>query len=143
VLARLYAGWLLAISLVKTLFLMVFAPGKRGLRRFVQNYRQDRLLPLSTHEQRSLPSISGCIACGRCADSYAACGGAGEPVFGGLMGFMLSSTRSMPDFEAAAQSVERFDDAWLQRLEQRCPAAIPFREVAAFVRSYQGRLDGR
>ena len=143
VLARLYAGWLLAISLLKTLVLMVFARQSRGLKRFEQNYREDRLLPLAAAEQQSLPAMSACIGCGRCDDALRGAGRPGPQGFAGLMQFMLSSSRSMPDFGAAAQSVQGLEDKWLQRMEVRCPSAIPFRKVVGFVRGYQARLDGQ
>jgi hypothetical protein len=143
VLARLYAGWLLGLSLIKTLVLMVLVPGRRGLRRFEDNYREDRLLALLPAEQSAQTSMSTCIACGRCDGDAQGGSAAREAGFRGLMGFMLSASRSMPEFPAAASMVSHLDDAWLQRMEDRCPSGIPFRRVVGLVRGYDRRLRER
>ena len=48
----------------------------------------------------------------------------------------------LPDFDAAARSFEWVDDRRLAELEARCPARVPMREVAAFVRD-KAAEDGR
>lgn len=143
VLARLHAGWLLGWSLLKTLLLLVLRPGRRGLSLFEENFRQDRLLPLAPAEQQGIPSLSSCMACGRCDDGFASWNGAAADGFHGLMGFVLSVTRSMPDFEASAAMVASIDEAYLRKAEQRCPSGVPFRRMVAFVRSYDERLRKR
>jgi hypothetical protein len=55
--------------------------------------------------------------------------------YGGVMDLMLSSSRSMPDYDAAARSFDAVGDERLAVLEGRCPARVPMRRVAAFVRS--------
>lgn len=136
-LARVYAGWLLGTSLVLTLLRRLFGR-PYGLAFFKRNFREDRLLPLTTEEHRALPDMSACIACGRCDEGEAR---PKLPAWRGMMAFMLSASRSMPDYEAASGMIARFDDAVLARLEGRCPARIPFRRVAGFVRGYARRLE--
>jgi hypothetical protein len=140
VLARLHAGWLLGWSLLKTLLLLVFRPGRRGLQLFEQNFRQDRLLPLAQSEQGGIETLSSCVACGRCDDGYGAWNGAEGEGFHGLMSFVLSATRSMPDYEASAAMVAGIDEPYLRRMEDRCPSGMPFRRMVSFVRTYEERL---
>jgi len=136
----LYAGWLLGLALFKTLVAMVLVPGRRGLRRFEENYREDHLLALAPAEHSAQPSMSNCIACGRCEGGGAGNAAARMAGFHGLMSFMLSASRSMPDFPAAAGMISELDDAWLERMEARCPSGISFRRVAGVVRGYDRRL---
>ncbi len=137
VLARIHAGWLLGTSLLVTLLRRLFGR-PYGLALFHRNFREDRLLPLTTEEHVALPSISACIACGRCDEGDAR---PAPPHWRGMMAFMLSASRSMPDYEASAGMVQRFDDDVLARLEGRCPVRIPFRRVASLVRGYAFRLE--
>ena len=133
VFSRLHAAWLLGWSLVRTLARRLFDPHGHGLALFHANYASDRLLPMSTDDRRALPAFSGCVACGCCdvgqAQAIAASGGR----YRGMMAFMLSASRSIPDFDAAADALRHVDFASLEALEQRCPVHIPFRQVAAFV----------
>ena len=55
--------------------------------------------------------------------------------YGGVMDLMLSSSRSMPDYDAAARSFDAVGDERLAVLATRCPARVPMRQLAAFVRS--------
>ena len=54
---------------------------------------------------------------------------------------MLASSRSMPDYDAAARSFEAVGDDRLAELEVALPCPRPMRQVAAFVRG-QGRRGG-
>jgi hypothetical protein len=51
------------------------------------------------------------------------------------MDLMLASSRSMPDFDAAARSFAAMDRDALEALERRCPARVPMAKIADFVRS--------
>jgi hypothetical protein len=51
------------------------------------------------------------------------------------MDLMLASSRSMPDYDAAARSFEAVGDERLAELEARCPTHVPMRRLAAFVRA--------
>ncbi|HQP36770.1 MAG TPA: hypothetical protein PLI95_16405 [Polyangiaceae bacterium] len=136
-LARLHAGWLLGTSLIVTLARRSLGR-TRGLAEFRGNYRDDRLLPLSLEDHGALPEFSACIACGRCDEVE---GGGKQPLWRGMMAFILSASRSMPDFEVAAKMAADLDDDALRALEERCPSRIPFRRVVGFVRHYAHRLD--
>jgi len=142
-LERIHAIWLLATCLLATLFESLFAPitGKRrGLRAFQESYALDRLPPLTPEERRTLPTLSGCIACGLCdlGEGLRVVRSAG--LYGGTMDLMLASSRSMPDFDAAMRSFAAVPEERLAELEARCPARVPMRQVAAFVRA-KGLLE--
>jgi len=49
------------------------------------------------------------------------------------MDLMLASSRSMPDYDAAARSFEIVSDARLEELEAICPARVPMRALKLFV----------
>ncbi len=135
VLPRLHAAWILAWSLVFTLLRRRFLPRSYGLARFQANYAGDRLLPLSAEERRLLPALSRCTACGLCNSGQSAAIAASAGAYGGMMPFVLSASRSIPDFDAAAAALEHVSVGTLAALEPLCPVRIPFRNLAAFVRA--------
>ncbi|WP_394838903.1 hypothetical protein LVJ94_18600 [Pendulispora rubella] len=143
VLERIHAIWLLATCLLATLFESFFAPltrKRRGLRAFQRSYALDRLPPLTPEERRTLPTLSGCIACGLCDLGEGLRVARSSGVYAGTMDLMLASSRSMPDFDAAMRSFATVPEARLAELERRCPARIPMQKVAAFVRA-KGLLE--
>jgi hypothetical protein len=88
-----------------------------------------------TPQQREAMSGFGkCVACGLCdrgeAERIAASGGA----YSGVMLLMVSASRSMPDFAAAARGFACVPDEVLGDKERICPARVPMRRIAAFVR---------
>lgn len=108
---------------------------KTGLALFRENYDADRLPPVAADERAQLARFSRCIACGRCdlgeADRIARSKGA----YPGLMAIVLASSRSMPDFDAAALALEHVPDEVLAAKEPTCPTSVPFVELARFVRT--------
>ncbi|MGH7293449.1 MAG: hypothetical protein ACRELB_00880 [Polyangiaceae bacterium] len=138
---RLHAIVLLAWALVRSL-LAPLAGTRRGLAAFRRSYAADRLPPLSPAERRSLPTITGCIACGLCDAGEGARMARSGGVYAGVMDLMLASSRNMPDFDAAARSFEAVGDDRLAALEPRCPARVPMRRVSAFVRAKAAELAG-
>jgi hypothetical protein len=59
------------------------------------------------------------------------------------MDLMLASSRSMPDYDAAARSFAAVGDERLAELETRCPTQVPMRKVAAFVRAKASEVGAR
>ncbi len=55
--------------------------------------------------------------------------------YAGVMDLMLTSSRSMPDYDAAAASFDAVTDERLAQLEARCPVRVPMRAVADLVRT--------
>lgn len=131
---RIAALFVLAWALVRSLLAGLLG-ARRGLADFRRSYAPDRLPPLSGDERRTLPLLTGCIACGLCDVGEGARIARSRGTYAGVMDLMLASSRSMPDYDAAARSFEAVGDERLAELEKRCPARVPMRKVAAFVRS--------
>jgi hypothetical protein len=131
---RLHALLLLAWALVRSL-LAPFVGARRGLREFRRSYAADRVPPIDADERRLLPELGGCIACGLCNVGEGAAIVRSQGAYAGVMDLMLASSRSMPDYDAAVRSFEAVGDARMAVLEGRCPARVPMRKVAAFVRA--------
>ena len=114
---------------------MLFTKQEPGLVRFHANYDSEGLSAFAKEERDALERFSKCIACGRCdvgeGERIAASGGA----YPGLMQLVLASTRSMPDFDAAERAFEHVPLSVLRSKRRSCPVAIPFDELAAFVRA--------
>jgi succinate dehydrogenase/fumarate reductase-like Fe-S protein len=133
---RLRALLLLAWALVVTLAKKVFGSGPRGLALFRSNYDPDHLRPLSSAERATVAGHGRCIACGRCnvgdGERIAASNGA----YPGTMAVMLASSRSIPDFGAAAEALRWVSDDDLAKKEQICPTRVPMRQIASFIRAH-------
>ncbi len=127
----------MALSLVKRVF------GRpSGIAAFRQAYDADGLPPVTPDERRELATFSRCVACGICdrgeSERIAASGGA----YRGVMPLMLSASRSMPDFRAAAYSLSFVTDEVLAEKEQSCPTQVPMRRIAAFLRAKANEVGG-
>jgi hypothetical protein len=138
-LARLHALVILAWALVRSLLAPLLGT-RRGLADFKKSYRADRVLPLAPSERQEIPSFTRCIACGLCDAGEGAAIVSSHGTYAGVMDLMLASSRSMPDYDAAARSFEAVGDARLAALEPRCPVRVPMRRIAAFVRDKAGQL---
>jgi hypothetical protein len=130
---RLHALVILAWSLVRSL-LAPLVGARRGLPEFRRSYAADRLPPLTPVQRRSLPELTGCIACGLCDVGEGARIARSGGLYAGVMDLMLASSRNMPDFDAASRSFAAIGDERLAELEGRCPVQVPMRRVAQFVR---------
>jgi hypothetical protein len=131
---RVHALFLLAWALVRSLLAPLLGT-RRGLDDFRRSYAPDRLPPVTADERRLLPRLSGCIACGLCDVGEGAAMVRSAGVYAGTMDLMLASSRSMPDYDAAVRSFDAVTDERLAELEARCPARVPMRHLAAFVRA--------
>jgi succinate dehydrogenase/fumarate reductase-like Fe-S protein len=131
---RLHALLILAWALVRSL-LAPLVGARRGLADFRRSYAADRLMPIAPDERRSLSQMSGCIACGLCDAGEGARMARSAGTYAGVMDLMLASSRSMPDYDAAARSFDAVGDDRLAELERRCPTRVPMRTLAAFVRT--------
>lgn len=139
--ARLKAWLLLTLSMLKALLRRLFG-ATSGIAAFRRAYDADGLPPVTAAERAELPSFSRCIACGICdrgeSERIAASGGA----YRGVMPLMLSASRSMPEFRAAAYSLSFVTDEVLAEKEKLCPAQVPMRRVAAFLRAKANEVGG-
>jgi hypothetical protein len=131
---KLHALFILAWALVRSLLAPLFG-ARRGLPEFRASYAKDRLPAVTPEERRTLPTFGRCIACGLCDVGEGVRAAESHGAYGGAMDLMLASSRSMPDFDAAARSFALVSDARLAELEQRCPTRVPMRRIAALVRA--------
>ena len=130
---RLHAALILAWALVKTL-LAPFFGARRGLAAFEESYAvKEGLGAIDEADRQRMPTFGRCIACGRCNVGEASRVVASNGAFAGVMDLVLASSRSMPDFDAAARSFEAIDDARLEGLEAICPTEVPLRQIRGFV----------
>lgn len=130
---RLSALLLLAWSLVRSIIDGVLGR-RRGVDAFTANYAADRLPPVAPEERKLLPLLGGCIACGLCDVGEAAQIALSRGAYAGPMDLAIASSRSMPDFDAAAVSLAATSDEHLARAEAICPTRVPLRVIARFVR---------
>jgi hypothetical protein len=134
---RLHALLILAWALVKTLIAPLFG-ARRGLPEFQASYAvKEGLAALDEDDRTKLPTFSRCIACGRCNVGEASRMVASKGMYAGVMDLVLASSRSMPDFDAAARSFEGVSDERLAELERICPTEVPMRAIKRFVTSHR------
>jgi hypothetical protein len=131
---RAHALVILAWALLRTLVTSLLGR-RRGLADFRRSYAADRLPPVSSEERAVLVRAGSCLACGLCDVGEGAAIARSVGAYAGVMDLMLASSRSMPDYDAAARSFASVTDERLAVLERRCPARVPMRDVAAFVRA--------
>jgi succinate dehydrogenase/fumarate reductase-like Fe-S protein len=108
---------------------------KTGLPLFHENYDADRLPSIEPEERDRMNAFSRCIACGRCDVGEGERIARSRGAYPGLMSVVLASSRSMPDYDAAAIALEHVSEEVLAEKEGECPTGVPFRELAAFVRT--------
>ncbi len=130
---RVHAFFILAWSLLRSIFAPLLGT-RRGIDEFTSDYAPDRLPPVTPDERRVLATLGGCIACGLCDLGEGGRQARSQGAYAGAMDLMLATSRSMPDYDAARLSFAHVSDERLCELERRCPARVPMREVAAFVR---------
>lgn len=132
---RALAAWLLGTSLVRVIVRLLFTKQAPGLEEFHENYGEDGLLAVTEEERQTMTRYSGCIACGRCDVGESERMAESEGQYPGLMQLVLASTRSMPDYDAAAKGFSYIPEEVLRAKVRLCPARIPFAELAAFVQA--------
>lgn len=131
---RALAGLVLAVALVRVLIHRAFG-AVTGLTLFRKNYGPDRLPPVDPDERLAMPSFSSCFACGRCDIGEGERIRASNGAYPGMMRFVLASSRSMPDYDAAERALDFVPGEVLLEKEKICPAQIPFSALARFVRA--------
>lgn len=131
---RALAVVVLARSLVRVAIRRLFRE-RTGLRLFHDNYDADRLPPVSPEDRARFSTFSRCIACGRCDVGEGARIAASNGAYPGLMAVVIASSRSMPDFDAAARALAFVPDEVLAAKTRVCPTRVPFLDLARFVRA--------
>jgi len=131
---RVKAFFLLGFALIVTLLRRVFLRRRDGLADFRANYAADGLAPVTSAQREAMTGFGRCIACGLCDRGEGARIARSGGAYRGLMQLVLASSRSMPDFAAAARGFAHVPEAVLESKEGLCPTGVPFREIARFVR---------
>jgi succinate dehydrogenase/fumarate reductase-like Fe-S protein len=129
---------ILAWSLIKVVAKLLFTKQPPGLMVFHDNYGSEGLSAIEPAERDDLEQFSRCIACGRCDHGEAERIATSRGEYPGLMQLVLASTRSMPDYDAAARGFAHIPEETLGEKTQICPVRIPFRRLAEFVRAKAG-----
>jgi len=122
---------ILGTALFVTLFKMLLGR-RRGLAAFEANYAADGLARVSADERTRMQGFDGCIGCGLC-DRGTWSQEQNLAVTSSIMGFVLSDSRSMPDFNAASPAVLHELASVLRRAERVCPAGVPIGQIVQFV----------
>jgi hypothetical protein len=135
---RLKAVWLLGWALVRTVLRVLFGLGRRGVAAFRENYAGDGLASVTPAQRKTMNSLGACIACGLCDRGEGERIAQSSGAYPGVMALVLSAARSMPDFGAAAVGFSHVTDDVLREKEEICPADVPMRRIARFVRDKAG-----
>lgn len=135
---RIKALFLLAFALVRTVFYRIFVRRSDRLRAFSENYATDGLAALSGEQRLMMVEFGRCIACGLCDRGESERIARSSGAYPGVMELMLAASRSMPDFGAAAVGFSYVSDEILAEKELICPAHVPMRKIARFVRDKAG-----
>jgi succinate dehydrogenase/fumarate reductase-like Fe-S protein len=136
---RALAVVVLARSLLRVAIGRLFRE-RTGLPLFHDNYDGDRLPPVSADDRERFATFSRCIACGRCDVGESERMVASNGAYPGLMAVVMASSRSMPDFDAAARALAFVPDEVLAAKTRVCPTRVPFLDLARFVRITSQRM---
>ncbi len=102
--------------------------------RFLQNYADDRLAPLSPQQRQALSRFSRCVCCGLCDTVCQNLPTSRRHLFNGPSDLACSVGRSMPEFELAGEYLAQWQECGeCRECEDICPSGVPLRELAAFV----------
>lgn len=108
-----------------------------AMERFLKNYADDKLQPLTAEQRQNLSTFSRCICCGLCDTVCENLQASERHLFNGPSDLACRESCSMPDFELAAEYLtgwRRCGDC--TACEDICPSGVPLRELAAFVESF-------
>lgn len=132
---------LLALHFWKHVFRkLTFTYARGGSARFVENYRDDRLLGVDPEERAALPTWQACIACGLCD---ALCAASGSVPATRDVSVTLTLASGPRDFSqlplvgsdlALLASEGRCDDCGA--CEDACPVGVPIRDVVRFLEKH-------
>jgi len=105
-----------------------------GLDKFLDNYRADRILPLTPEERAVLPDFQGCVSCGLCTSACVLTAAPGKLLETAPIdprAVAVSYARSIPDFWSLRGVVERCRECSL--CEEICPTDTPLLRMVRFM----------
>lgn len=109
-------------------------PVEYGLDKFLRNYREDHILPLTPEERAIFPGFQACVSCGLCTSQCALTRPAGRVSADAQLdprALAVSYTRSIPEFWAARDIVRQCASCGL--CEEVCPTGTPLRRMVRFM----------
>lgn len=124
--AKLNLAWALLLH-----FLRKLQRKTRGYEAFIENYREDRLVPLSEVDKDWLLRFSRCFNCGICDTVCPALDRLPSEVFPGPSYLVTTLTRATPDFWAAGVNLSMCEGC--QLCEQVCPNQVPVKAALEFI----------
>lgn len=119
----------LAFTFLKHLIRKPFQ--RPGYAAFMENYRADRLMPLSSVDKDWLLRFSRCFNCGLCDSACPALEGGPHPRFPGPSYLVTTLSRATPDFWAADLDFSLCESC--RRCEEVCPNQVPVKEALEFI----------
>lgn len=105
-----------------------------ALAKFMANYREDRILPLTPEERAAFPGFQACVSCGLCTAECVLTRPAGEAASEKRLdprALAVSYARAIPEFRAARELLETCDACGL--CEEVCPTDTPLKRLARFI----------
>jgi hypothetical protein len=131
---RISALFLLALGLVKTLLLRFVRLG--ALRAFDRKYGAEGIHAVQQSDAAVLSQAGRCISCGRCDADEGARIAQSAGAYRGMMHFVLSGNRSLPDYDAVARMIQAVPEQAFERAALECPTEVPLLSLARLVRSH-------
>ena len=126
-LAQLNLAWNLLLYLLKR----PFSWKRGGYRQFVENYRGDRLIPMSSSDKDWMMKFSKCFNCGLCDTVCPALWTLPREKFPGPSLIVTTFARATPDFWAADLDFSLCQSCEL--CQQVCPNDVPIKEALEFI----------
>ena len=123
--AKLNLAWALLLHFLKRPF------QNNGYQAFRDNYRDDRLVPLSHVDKTWLLRFSRCLNCGICDTACPALGTMTREQFPGPSYLVTTLSRSTADFWAAGIDLSHCEGCRL--CESVCPNQVPVKEALEFI----------
>ena len=124
-LAKLNLAWALVLHFLRRPFHL------SGYQAFLDNYRADRLVPLSQVDKTWLLKFSQCLNCGLCDAVCPALGVLPRGDFPGPSYLVTTLTRATSDFWAAGVDLSMCEGC--RRCETVCPNRVPVKEALEFI----------
>ena len=102
--------------------------------RFLQNYADDRLAPLSPQQRQALSRFSRCVCCGLCDTVCQNLPTSRRHLFNGPSDLAGCHTRSLPDYHLLGPSLDNWHTCdRCTHCEDVCPSGVPLRDLARLV----------
>jgi succinate dehydrogenase/fumarate reductase-like Fe-S protein len=127
IIAKLNLAWALVLHLLKKILFW----RKGGYPQFIENYREDRLSPLSIEDKDWMQRFSRCFNCGLCDTVCPALEKLPRERFPGPSYIVTTLARATPDFWAADLDLSLC--AGCELCEQVCPNQVPIKKAIEFI----------